>query len=162
MKLFSRKLNWLRIFIDGDCQYLIVLVLWQYRNVFHDPWERLVVLSSDLLWVFCLPNSTESEKNFYVYSWPKSVRECAELSIGRDVITKGRVWGPSNGAYGALVRIYFTIVNWESTCKEKAVGGAVWGRGGRANAYTTAWAGVLRSLKGTFFFLIDKTFQLST
>ncbi len=28
--------------------------------------EEIVVLSSDLLWVFCLPNSTESEKNFYV------------------------------------------------------------------------------------------------
>ncbi len=28
--------------------------------------QRLVVLSSDFVGVFCLPNSTESEKNFYV------------------------------------------------------------------------------------------------
>ena len=55
------------------------------------------------------PKQHREREKLLCYSGPKSVRECAELSIGCDVITKGRVWGPSNGAFGALVKIYLQL-----------------------------------------------------
>jgi hypothetical protein len=39
--LFRGELDWLRFFFDGDCQYLIILILWHYRYVLKDPWKRL-------------------------------------------------------------------------------------------------------------------------
>ena len=59
--------------------------------------------------------------------------------------------GPVQWSVWGTCKNIFTIVKRESTCKEKAVGGPAWGRGGRANVSTTASAGVLRSLKGIFF-----------
>ncbi len=38
------------------------------------------------------PKQHREREKLLCYSGPKSVRECAELSIGCDVITKGRVW----------------------------------------------------------------------
>ena len=57
-------------------------------------------------WGLLPPKQHREREKLLCYSGLKSVRECAELSIGCDVITKGRVWGPSNGAFGALVKIY--------------------------------------------------------
>ncbi len=57
-----------------------------------------------------LPTKQHREREkLLCYSGPKSVRECAELLIGCDVITKGKVWGPSNGAFEALVNIYLQL-----------------------------------------------------
>jgi hypothetical protein len=60
-------------------------------------------------WGLLPPKQHREREKLLCYSGPKSVRECAELSIGCDVITKGRVWGPSNGAFGALVKIYLQL-----------------------------------------------------
>jgi hypothetical protein len=60
-------------------------------------------------WGLLPPKQHREREKLLRYSGPKSVRECAELSIGSDVITKGKVWGPSNGAFGALVKIYLQL-----------------------------------------------------
>ena len=52
-----------------------------------------------------LPTKQHREREkLLCYSGPKSVRECAELSIAYDVIVKGKVWGPSIGAFGVPVK----------------------------------------------------------
>ena len=57
-----------------------------------------------------LPTKQRREREkLLCYSGPKSVRECAGLLIGCDVITKGGVWGPYNGAFGALVKVYLQL-----------------------------------------------------
>ncbi len=60
-------------------------------------------------WGLLPPKQHREREKLLCYSGPKSVRECAEISIGCDVITKGEVWGPSNGAFGALVKIYLQL-----------------------------------------------------
>jgi hypothetical protein len=56
-------------------------------------------------WGLLSPKQHREREKLLCYSGLKSVRECAEISIGCDVIAKGRVWGPSNGAFGVLVKI---------------------------------------------------------
>ncbi len=46
------------------------------------------------------PKQHREREKLLCYSGPKSVRECAELSIGCDVITKGKSWGRFNGVWG--------------------------------------------------------------
>ncbi len=76
--------------------------------------KRKNLVNSSAIVGYCLgllpPKQHREREKLLCYSGPKSVRECAELSIGCDVITKGKVWGPSNGAFGVLVKNIFTIV----------------------------------------------------
>jgi hypothetical protein len=53
------------------------------------------------------PKQHREREKLLCYSGPKSVRECAEISIGCDVITKGGAWGGFDETCGALVNIYW-------------------------------------------------------
>ncbi len=85
------------------------MCLWKLNLIFQC--KNLVVLSSDNVGVFCLPNSTESEKNFYVIRDRKALESVQNYRLVCDVITKGNVWGPSNGAFWGTCKFVFTIVN---------------------------------------------------
>ncbi len=54
------------------------------ENSEDDSVDQAVVLSSDNVGVFCLPNSTESEKNFYVIRDQKALESVQKY---RSVVT---------------------------------------------------------------------------
>jgi hypothetical protein len=53
-------------------------------------------------WGLLPPKQHREREKLLCYSGQKSVRECAELSIGCDVIIKGKSWGRFNGVWGKV------------------------------------------------------------